>query len=893
MSKSKIKTTSNPFVSIIIPVYNGEDYVEIALNSAFNQTYNNIEIIVVNDGSTDSTDDILQQYCDKIIYIKKENGGVSSALNAGIKKAKGDFISWLSHDDVYFPNKVEKQISFLQTLPSQNRFNTILYSNYSVIDENSKKIGDTYFEKKYFIERLNSPYFPLFNGAIHGCSLLIPRKCFEDIGYFDVKLKATQDYMLWYKMFPKYTLRFLPDRLIQSRSHPKQDSKKTPTKAECDTLWIHMIDNIPTIQINTYFGGLLPFYKNTLDIVSGAEYLGATQYLKEKIHQFKTRPIGKILVSVIIPFRNRIGKTLEAIKSVQIQSHTNLEILLVNDDSKENISPIEEIIVKDARIQLINNNSNTGPAASRNTGIDRAKGEYIAFLDSDDIFLPDKIKKQLEYMLSEETMISHTSYQLFSDSSSEKKNVFSGNKDYTFPKIISKCEIATPTVMAHRDVFFDKKNRFPTDISIGEDICLWIRLTQQYIIVGFDTFLTNVRMHKQQSAYNSKRLILGLRNIFDFAVENFLNEQTILQISILHESLNGIVSKAYSLKRKDTLPNPSDIQPKGTKFLLISASKKISRKIALLSPNYRKMKRLETLMVQQAERQDRIIDKSIDLKNTYVKNKLEFNKKFSDVNEKMLLNQRLRRKITELRRKILPPQFKGNWNLLGEEIKIPKKHSSVTINYYDTHAQFVNKMNKYILQTDVVLDIGCGIHPQTLFEPRVHICIESNTEYREILKAFFPNKCNFIFIKNTNTEMFDDNSADTVFILNHLEHIEKKDGLALLDEADRVARKQVIVFTPLGSSPKHHKNSKSTNMRILSGNKIHEHKSSWSPEDFDDSWDFHICHNCHDTFLESEENKGVKYSGFFAIKTKQFNGFIKKPKTPKFIVDLYNERNKL
>ncbi len=79
-----------PRVSIIIPVYNGEDYVSLAIECALNQTYSNLEIIVVNDGSTDSTDEICKKYGDKIKYICKKNGGVSTALNLGIENMTGD-----------------------------------------------------------------------------------------------------------------------------------------------------------------------------------------------------------------------------------------------------------------------------------------------------------------------------------------------------------------------------------------------------------------------------------------------------------------------------------------------------------------------------------------------------------------------------------------------------------------------------------------------------------------------------------------------------------------------------------------------------------------------------------------------------------------------------------
>ena len=98
-------STQAPLVSIVIPVYNGASYLREAIDSALAQTYSDVEVIVVNDGSTDGgkTRDIASSFGDRIRYIEKVNGGVATALNLGIREMCGKFFSWLSHDDVYLP----------------------------------------------------------------------------------------------------------------------------------------------------------------------------------------------------------------------------------------------------------------------------------------------------------------------------------------------------------------------------------------------------------------------------------------------------------------------------------------------------------------------------------------------------------------------------------------------------------------------------------------------------------------------------------------------------------------------------------------------------------------------------------------------------------------------
>ena len=121
----------NDIVSIIIPVYNAEKYLKECLESALNQTYNEIEIIAVDDGSTDNSLNILKKYSDKIKIISKENGGTASALNHGIKNMKGEWFKWLSADDILYPDAVLELINAAKLLPNKKY---VLYANYDIIN---------------------------------------------------------------------------------------------------------------------------------------------------------------------------------------------------------------------------------------------------------------------------------------------------------------------------------------------------------------------------------------------------------------------------------------------------------------------------------------------------------------------------------------------------------------------------------------------------------------------------------------------------------------------------------------------------------------------------------------------------------------------------------------
>lgn len=181
-------------VSIVIPVYNAEGYLEECIESALNQTYKDIEIIAVNDGSTDSSLKILNQYSDKIKIIIKDNGGTASALNLGIRNMQGEWFKWLSADDVLYPNAIEELILAAKKLGNKK---IILYSNYDIINSKGKII-------KQFIEpnygELSSFDFNVILLDRHvgnGTTSLIHKSILDKYGIFDEKIGFEEDYELW------------------------------------------------------------------------------------------------------------------------------------------------------------------------------------------------------------------------------------------------------------------------------------------------------------------------------------------------------------------------------------------------------------------------------------------------------------------------------------------------------------------------------------------------------------------------------------------------------------------------------------------------------------------------------------------------------------------------
>lgn len=258
---------SNPKVSIIIPVYNGEKYMRDAIDSALNQIYSNIEIIVVNDGSVDNTDEIAKSYGNKIKYFKKENGGVSSALNLGINKMSGDYFSWLSHDDLYKPNKIAKEILALSNLGNKE---TIIGCNVDIVNKSLKLIKKNIIPES---AKKSIKCFLAFDYSIglNGCSLLIPKKLFDKYGLFNENLKITQDYEMWLRFAENEAFFFINDNLVLSRMHKNQvGNTSSLVISEVDFLHSNIIKQITYDDLllftNNNFDECIDYYNYYLNI---------------------------------------------------------------------------------------------------------------------------------------------------------------------------------------------------------------------------------------------------------------------------------------------------------------------------------------------------------------------------------------------------------------------------------------------------------------------------------------------------------------------------------------------------------------------------------------------------------------------------------------------------
>ena len=253
-----------PKVSIIIPVYNGSNYLKEAIESALAQTYKNTEVIVINDGSNDGgkTQAIINAYGKRIRGYYQPNSGVAAALNLGIDMMTGEYFSWLSHDDLYTPNKIASQINKLREVGNPK---AIIYSGYRTINELGEEISVYDPAQMYSLAKYTHPLFPVLRLMVNGCTVLFHKSHFQRTGGFDSTLKTTQDYDMWFKLFREQIVIYCPEIEVISRQHAAQGSRAAIEYhvQECETLWLRMLKSLSRDEIDHIDDNAYAFFINT------------------------------------------------------------------------------------------------------------------------------------------------------------------------------------------------------------------------------------------------------------------------------------------------------------------------------------------------------------------------------------------------------------------------------------------------------------------------------------------------------------------------------------------------------------------------------------------------------------------------------------------------------
>lgn len=440
-----------PKVSVIIPVYNVEEYLKKCLDSVVNQTLKEIEIICIDDGSTDNSLKILKQYAKKdkrITVIKQKNLHAGVARNAGLAVAKGEYVHFLDSDDWIDADTYDK----LYKIAKKHKCSFVKFKSYSY-DEQTHQVVSSYFTDINYMQE--NTFVSIDEDAqtalrmsdapwsgIYKLSFLNDNNirfdnfiCANDTGfYYRCLLKSRKFYFVtdrfvYYRINNNKSLigirplNFdcqikLHKRILQIAKDETLFLKNLLDAHFCHAiLWRYknyMADkhlsksvknNIKKLTAEFFSGDVNIEYKKAyfsyliekkdFNMFMRAYLFFPYYWLKLKMMKYKQQNINTPKVSIIIPIYNTERYLADCLNSIIKQTLKDIEIICINDCSKDNsLDVLKKFAKKDKRIVIINNKKNTGaPGAVRNIGLKYAKGQYIGFIDSDDYVDQNYFKK--------------------------------------------------------------------------------------------------------------------------------------------------------------------------------------------------------------------------------------------------------------------------------------------------------------------------------------------------------------------------------------------------------------------------------------------------------------------------------------------------------------------
>jgi glycosyltransferase involved in cell wall biosynthesis/pyruvate-formate lyase-activating enzyme len=437
----------NPDISVVMSVYNCTKYLESAIQSILEQTYGNFEFIIVNDGSTDNIDDILNKFDDCRIRVinNTENLGLARSLNVGIKAARGKYIARMDADDLSIPHRFEKQIEFLEKNPSH----AMVGSSYYVVDESGKTVAhvdvltDSGDIKKGLIKQ---------NWFGHG-TVMMRKSSIESIGGYDEQFVCAQDYDLWLKFAENYEIANIQEPLYFWRNNKNSITYNQSVEQQ-----------------------------NYARLAQKRSMQRRNQFVQQgrsKVQDVKKSP----LVSVIVPTYNRPAMLSRAIDSILSQRFQDFEIIVVNDGG----NPVEENLrnlFQHNCISYARHCVNRGLAAARNTALQIARGKYIAYLDDDDVFYTDHLETLVKFLETSSFKVA------YSDAYRAHQILKSGNYvtvkrdlpysfDFDYDRIL--CSNFIPVLcFMHEKTCLESVGCFDENLTRHEDWDLWIRLSRKY-----------------------------------------------------------------------------------------------------------------------------------------------------------------------------------------------------------------------------------------------------------------------------------------------------------------------------------------------------------------------------------------------------------------------------
>ena len=502
----------NELISIIVPIYNVENYLRECLDSIQNQTYKNFECIMINDGSTDSSQQIAEEYLtdSRFTLINQSNKGLSGARNTGIShiREESTFVAFVDSDDYIYPD-------FLETLIENIEDDVDIIEGMIEYFHDEIKVDRVChnFDKKILITKddklgelalneLRVSVFPkLFRKSLFTEDFFPKGWIFEDLAVVPELVSHSGK---WIKL-PKviYGYRIRPNSITTKKfSEKKLDVFKIFGKYdlffkdESDVTKL-LVEKIKYLHLNYHDIEFVPENNQYKQL-----YKEEKQKLLSKIADYES----KTLISIIVPIYNVENYLRQCLDSIMNQTYQNFECLLINDGSPDNSADIcREYVSKDSRFRYFEK-ENGGASSARNLGIECSGGAYITFIDADDWVDSDYLEVLYNALIDENADISVSTYKRFhmaencwyfhSFQRGYEKRVFTNQElidefialdtfDYSYRFVCGK--------LVRKDLL--DKIAFNCMTTLGEDMEFWLKLyliSNKIVYVNRDSYVYRI-----------------------------------------------------------------------------------------------------------------------------------------------------------------------------------------------------------------------------------------------------------------------------------------------------------------------------------------------------------------------------------------------------------------
>ena len=502
----------NELISIVVPIYNVENYLRQCLDSISEQTYKNFECILINDGSTDNSKQIAEEYLtdSRFKLINQSNKGLSGARNTGIShiREESTFISFVDSDDYIYPDFLETLIEHIEDgvdiiegmieyFHDEIKVDRVCHDfEKQTLMTKDDKLG------KFALNELRVSVFPkLFRKSLFTEDFFPEGWIFEDLAVVPELVIHSGK---WIKL-PKviYGYRIRPNSITTKEfSEEKLDVFKIFGKYdlffkdESDGTKL-LVEKLKYLHLNYHDIEFVPENNRYKQL-----YKQEKQKLLSKIADYES----KALISIIVPIYNVEKYLRQCLDSIQDQSYQNFECLLINDGSPDNSADIcKEYVSKDPRFRYIEK-ENGGVSSARNLGLGHSKGEYITFIDSDDWVDSDYLEVLYKSLTDEKADVAVSTYKQFNmdDNNYYVHSYQRGyeKKIFTGPELID--EFIALDTFDHsyrfvcgklvRKCLLDKI-AFNEKTTLGEDMEFWLKLyliSNKIVYVNRDSYVYRV-----------------------------------------------------------------------------------------------------------------------------------------------------------------------------------------------------------------------------------------------------------------------------------------------------------------------------------------------------------------------------------------------------------------